>query len=62
MFSAAMLYACPNLEMSIYSTCKVLLFGGVITVYFWYIHPLFGAEDLAKALAQYPEIPGVDLS
>jgi hypothetical protein len=23
MFSAAMLYSCPNLEMSIYSTCKV---------------------------------------
>jgi hypothetical protein len=25
MFAAAMLYSCPNLEMSIYSTCKVLL-------------------------------------
>lgn len=25
MFSAAMLYSCPNLEMSIYSTCKVLV-------------------------------------
>ena len=24
MFAAAMLYSCPNLEMSIYSTCKVL--------------------------------------
>jgi hypothetical protein len=23
MFAAAMLYSCPNLEMSIYSTCKV---------------------------------------
>lgn len=25
MFAAAMLYSCPNLEMSIYSTCKVRL-------------------------------------
>jgi len=25
MFAAAMLYSCPNLEMSIYSTCKVTL-------------------------------------
>jgi len=23
MFAAAMLYSCPGLEMSIYSTCKV---------------------------------------
>lgn len=26
MFAAAMLYSCPNLEMSIYSTCKVRVF------------------------------------
>lgn len=26
MFAAAMLYSCPNLEMSIYSTCKVFPF------------------------------------
>jgi hypothetical protein len=26
MFAAAMLYSCPNLEMSIYSTCKVHIF------------------------------------
>ena len=26
MFAAAMLYSCPNLEMSIYSTCKVCRF------------------------------------
>ena len=26
MFAAAMLYSCPNLEMSIYSTCKVMQF------------------------------------
>jgi hypothetical protein len=26
MFAAAMLYSCPNLEMSIYSTCKARLF------------------------------------
>lgn len=25
MFAAAMLYSCPNLEMSIYSTCKVIV-------------------------------------
>jgi len=25
MFAAAMLYSCPNLEMSIYSTCKVMV-------------------------------------
>lgn len=34
MFSAAMLYSCPNLEMSIYSTCKVLLL--LILVMMWY--------------------------
>lgn len=28
MFAAAMLYSCPNLEMSIYSTCKVSAAGG----------------------------------
>lgn len=30
MFAAAMLYSCPNLEMSIYSTCKVSAVGGIV--------------------------------
>lgn len=34
MFAAAMLYSCPNLEMSIYSTCKVRTRDGRAALYY----------------------------
>lgn len=63
MFAAAMLYSCPNLEMSIYSTCKaspaqpkiVFLFSPRLT------RVCLGAADLAEAPAQHPAVPRAHL-
>jgi hypothetical protein len=63
MFAAAMLYSCPNLEMSIYSTCKVSFRHvccanghGVSDV----LHCLF-TENLPEIIKEYPEVSGAYL-
>jgi len=64
MFAAAMLYSCPNLEMSIYSTCKAsrpakdwffIVLATADTLGLW------GAADLAEAPAQHPAVPRAHL-
>jgi hypothetical protein len=57
MFAAAMLYSCPNLEMSIYSTCKAS------TPFFFGLLALTPgpAAHLAEALAEHPEVPRAHL-
>jgi hypothetical protein len=59
MFAAAMLYSCPNLEMSIYSTCKVS--GGI-----WHANPHTHTDSkcaahLPETPAEHPEILGPHL-
>ena len=59
MFAAAMLYSCPNLEMSIYSTCKASPVeregnGHVLLTF----SRLFAAAHLTEAAAEHPKVPG----
>ncbi len=57
MFAAAMLYSCPNLEMSIYSTCKVSATVRIRSQLF--IEKTAGpAAHLAETAAQHSEVPG----
>jgi hypothetical protein len=66
MFAAAMLYSCPNLEMSIYSTCKVRRArgekraGGKQTR-FTDTRQTCWAAHLAEAPAEHPKVSGAHL-
>lgn len=62
MFAAAMLYSCPNLEMSIYSTCKVVgAERGLRSPHAFTDAFLAPAAHLAEAAAEHPKVPGADL-
>ena len=56
MFAAAMLYSCPNLEMSIYSTCKVRTQSSTRVP-----HPIRLTRPppahLPETAAEHPEVP-----
>ena len=58
MFAAAMLYSCPGLEMSIYSTCKVRARTLLSPPDFTDAAP---AAHLAEAAAQRAQVSGADL-
>lgn len=65
MFAAAMLYSCPNLEMSIYSTCKVVLRASSSCMFFgWDAFLLIAtlAANLAETAEEHPKVPGAHLS
>ena len=63
MFAAAMLYSCPNLEMSIYSTCKVRVFllHGVSIQSTGNDDLLCHTAHLPEAAAEHPEVPRAHL-
>jgi hypothetical protein len=58
MFAAAMLYSCPNLEMSIYSTCKAS--RPQFRVYSRLTRA--PAAHLPEAAPEHPEVPRAHLS
>ena len=63
MFAAAMMYSCPSLEMSIYSTCKVCLCVSYSSNLINLINnkKYFKPANISKTTQEYPEIPGSNL-
>ena len=56
MFAAAMLFSCPNLEMSIYSTCKVCIDARVYPRCFTRTDSRNTPAHLTEAPSQRPEV------
>ena len=61
MFAAAMLYSCPNLEMSIYSTCKVKHTNPHAHSLFFLVNKASCAAHLTETAPEHPEVPRAHL-